>query len=62
MRELDSIARAMMFDALQIGLAVLVSWWLVHRLRIVAYRRGYRDALGVTLANMRADLERGADS
>lgn len=44
MSELDSIAQAMMFDAL-IGLAVLLSWWLVHRLRTVAYRRGYRAAL-----------------
>ena len=45
MRELDYIAQSMMFDALQIGLAVLLSWWLVHRLRTVAYRRGYRAAL-----------------
>ena len=45
MRELDSIAQSMMFEAIQIGLAVLLSWWLVHRLRTVAYRRGYRDAL-----------------
>ena len=45
MRELDSIAQAMMFEAIQIGLAVLLSWWLVHRLRTVAYRKGCRDAL-----------------
>ena len=44
MRELDYIAQSMMVEAIQIGLAVLVSWWLIHRLRTVAYRRGYRAA------------------